>query len=80
MSTLKSSPNSSQKSTMIIKSGYVFDPLNEINGEVKDIFIKGGRVVADLSAAEAREAVVIDASGKTVMPGGVDSHAHLAGP
>ena len=67
-------------STMIIKGGYVFDPLNEINGDVKDIFIKSGKVVADLSAAEAREAVVIDASGKTVMPGGVDSHAHLAGP
>ena len=24
--------------TMIISNGYVFDPLNEINGEIKDIF------------------------------------------
>ncbi len=63
----------------IIKNGYVFDPLNEINGEVKDIFIKDGRVVASLSGAEARDATVIDASGKTVMPGGVDSHSHVAG-
>lgn len=80
MSTLKSNSMPARKSTMIIKGGYVFDPLNEINGDVKDIFIKDGKVVADLSATEAREAAVIDASGKTVMPGGVDSHAHLAGP
>lgn len=80
MSTLKSNPMPTQKSTMIIKGGYVFDPLNEINGDVKDIFIKDRKVVADLSAVEAREATVIDASDKTVMPGGVDSHAHLAGP
>ena len=63
----------------IIKNGYVFDPLNEINGEIKDIFIKDGKVVASLSGAEARDAAVIDAAGKTVMPGGVDSHSHVAG-
>lgn len=67
------------KNTMIIRNGYVFDPLNEINSEVKDIFIKDGKVVADLSGAEMRDAKIIDASGKTVMPGGVDSHSHVAG-
>ena len=66
-------------STMIIRNGYVFDPLNEINGEIKDVFIKDGKVVADLYGGEKRDAKVIDASGKTVMPGGVDSHAHVAG-
>ncbi|MBN1323141.1 MAG: formylmethanofuran dehydrogenase subunit A [Methanotrichaceae archaeon] len=65
--------------TTIIRNGYVFDPLNEIDGEIKDIFIKDGKVVADLYGAEKRDARVIDASGKTVMPGGVDSHAHVAG-
>lgn len=63
----------------IIKNGYVFDPLNGIDGEIKDIFIKDGKVVASLSGAEARDATVIDATGKTVMPGGVDSHSHVAG-
>jgi formylmethanofuran dehydrogenase subunit A len=63
----------------IIKNGYVFDPLNGIDGEIKDIFIKDGKVVAVLSGAEARDATVIDATGKTVMPGGVDSHSHVAG-
>ena len=64
---------------MIIKNGYVFDPLNEINGDIKDIFIRNGKVVPDLTTAEKRDAKVIDALGKTVMPGGVDSHAHVAG-
>jgi len=65
--------------TLIIRNGYVFDPLNEINGDVKDVFIRNGKVVDDLSGAEEKEARVIDATGKTVMPGGVDSHAHVAG-
>ncbi|MHC1589040.1 MAG: formylmethanofuran dehydrogenase subunit A [Methermicoccaceae archaeon] len=65
--------------TMVIKNGYVFDPLNEVNGEIMDIFIKDGKVVGELSAAEMKDAKVIDASGKTVMPGGVDSHSHVAG-
>jgi formylmethanofuran dehydrogenase subunit A len=60
--------------TITIKNGYVFDPLNEINGEIMDIFIRDGKVVKELSAAEIRDAKVIDASGMTVMPGGVDSH------
>jgi formylmethanofuran dehydrogenase subunit A len=64
---------------MIIRNGYVFDPLNGIDGEVKDVFIRRGRVVHDLTAAERKDAKVIDALGKTVMPGGVDSHAHVAG-
>jgi len=64
---------------MIIKNGYVFDPLNEIDGEVKDVFIKNGKVVYDLQGDDLRDAKVIDAKGKTVMPGGVDSHSHVAG-
>lgn len=66
-------------SAMIIKNGHIFDPLNEINGEIKDVLIKDGKIVAELSKAETQDAKVIDASGKTVMPGGVDSHSHVAG-
>ncbi|HPE51967.1 MAG TPA: formylmethanofuran dehydrogenase subunit A, partial [Methanothrix soehngenii] len=65
--------------TMIIKNGYLFDPLNAIDGEVKDIFIREGKVVSSLSGHEAKDATVIDARGKTVMPGGVDAHSHVAG-
>ncbi len=65
--------------TTIIRNGYVFDPLNGINGDVADIFIKDGKVVSGLTSTEQRDATIIDATGKTVMPGGVDSHSHVAG-
>lgn len=65
--------------TIVIKNGYVYDPLNEVNGEQQDIFIKDGVVVSELSAADMKDAKIIDATGKTVMPGGVDSHTHIAG-
>ncbi len=37
--------------TMVIRNGYVFDPLNEIDGEIKDIFIKNGKIVEDLNSS-----------------------------
>ena len=44
--------------TMIIKNGYLFDPLNAIDGEVKDIFIREGKVVSSLSGPEIGRAHV----------------------
>jgi len=62
--------------TLVIKNGYVYDPLTGINGEQKDIFIKEGKIVEETSEKDAK---VIDVEGKTVMPGGVDLHSHIAG-
>ena len=59
-----------------IVNGRVYDPSNGIEGEVRDICVKDGKIVADVSA-EARR---IDAKGMVVMPGGVDIHCHIAGP
>ncbi len=61
---------------IIIKNGYVVDPSQKIDGDVKDIAIKDGKIVEKVSSG----AKVIDAKGKVVMPGGVDIHAHVAGP
>jgi formylmethanofuran dehydrogenase subunit A len=58
-----------------IKNGVVFDPLNGISGEVMDIFIEDGKIVEECKAER-----IIDASGKLVFPGGIDIHAHVAGP
>src|SRR5262245_56498212 len=57
-----------------ITGGKVYDPANNINGVVKDIFIDDGHIVA--SAEDGR---TIDASGMIVFPGGVDIHTHVAG-
>lgn len=61
---------------LLVKNGYVFDPLNGINGEKMDIAVKDGKVVERVNEHRAK---VIDATGMTVMPGGVDIHSHIAG-
>ena len=59
-----------------IAAGRVYDPANGIAGEVRDVCIQDGKIVADVPP-HARS---IDARGMVVMPGGVDIHAHIAGP
>lgn len=62
---------------LLIKNGKVYDPLNGIEGEVKDIHIKDGKIVEKL---EENEFEVIDATGKIVAPANIDIHSHIAGP
>ncbi len=59
-----------------IVNGRVHDPVNDIDGEVKEICIQDGKIV-DSVPPEARR---IDAQGMVIMPGGVDIHCHIAGP
>ncbi|MEM0232483.1 MAG: formylmethanofuran dehydrogenase subunit A [Candidatus Nezhaarchaeales archaeon] len=63
---------------IMIKGGYIIDPLNKVNCEVMDIGVLDGKIV-DPSTIEGK-ARVIDAKGKLVMPGGIDLHTHIAGP
>jgi len=57
-----------------IAGGAVHDPANGIDGEVRDVCIEDGRIVASLPAGTP----TVDARGMVVMPGGVDIHAHFA--
>jgi formylmethanofuran dehydrogenase subunit A len=60
-----------------ITGGRVYDPANGVDGELRDVCLgDDGRIVAQLPA----HAPSIDARGMVVMPGGVDIHAHIAGP
>ncbi|MDP9401219.1 MAG: formylmethanofuran dehydrogenase subunit A [Actinomycetota bacterium] len=59
-----------------IAQGQVYDPANGIAGEVRDVCVSEGKIVADVPAHARR----LDARGMVVMPGGVDIHAHIAGP
>lgn len=59
-----------------MKNGYLFDPLNGVDGEKADIAIKDGKIVEKVNEHKAKK---IDASGMIVMPGGVDIHCHIAG-
>jgi len=62
--------------SFIVKDGFVYDPLNGIDGEKISLFVKDGKIVEKI---DERKAKVIDASGMIVMPGGVDIHCHIAG-
>ena len=57
-----------------ITGGRIFDPANGVDGDVRDICIDDGRIVADVPASAPR----LDARGMVVMPGGVDMHCHVA--
>jgi formylmethanofuran dehydrogenase subunit A len=63
-----------------IAGGMVYDPANGIDGEVRDIWIQGRKIVPPPVDPETRPSRVIDAHGLVVMPGGVDMHCHIAGP
>ena len=57
-----------------ITGGAIHDPANGIDGDVRDICIDGGRIVASLPA----DAPVLKADGMVIMAGGIDIHAHVA--
>ena len=59
-----------------IKGGKVYDPANGVDGEVRDVLMRDGRVVDQVS----EKARTINAHGMVVMPGAVDIHCHIAGP
>jgi formylmethanofuran dehydrogenase subunit A len=61
---------------LLVKNGFVYDPLNGVNGEKMDIAVRDGKIVEKLSERRARK---VDASGMIVMPGAVDIHTHIAG-
>ena len=67
------------KYDLLLKGGTVLDPANGFDG-VADVGISAGaieRVAPDLDPAQADD--MIDVSNRWVMPGHVDTHAHVAG-
>src|SRR4051812_23943025 len=63
-----------------IAGGTVYDPANAVDGVVADLWVRDGKVVAPPAEPDARPDRILDARGLVVMPGGVDMHAHIAGP
>src|SRR5689334_19562072 len=69
---------------ILIKGGHVVDP-GRING-LADILIENGKIIAvgpsvlPASQQKSDGLTVLDAKGKTVLPGLVDLHCHLREP
>ncbi len=64
---------------MLIKltGGKVYDPANKVDGEVRDIYVADGRIIAP--APEARIDKEYDLRGRIVMAGAIDPHTHIGG-
>ena len=60
-----------------IRGAKLYDPSQGLEGQVGDIWIEAGRIVAPPEGTRAEK--VIDAAGKILAPAGVEIHSHVAG-
>jgi formylmethanofuran dehydrogenase subunit A len=61
---------------LLIKNGLVYDPINKIEGEKKDILIEAGKIIDKFGSN--KDIKEIDATGKSVIPAALDIHTHVA--
>ncbi|MFH1070358.1 MAG: dihydroorotase [Candidatus Glassbacteria bacterium] len=64
---------------LLLKGGRVVDPANNIDEQL-DLLLAGGKVAEIGKELAPDGAVVIDAAGRTVVPGLIDMHVHLREP
>lgn len=62
-----------------LKNARVYDPLQKLNGELMDLWIRDDRIVDPKQITDADSAVTYDLNGAITMAGGVDIHSHIAG-
>ncbi|MEZ5899077.1 MAG: formylmethanofuran dehydrogenase subunit A [Hyphomicrobiaceae bacterium] len=64
---------------MLIKltGGKVYDPINGVDGEIRDIFIRDGRIVQPSPSDKVDQEYPLH--GRVVMAGGIDPHSHIGG-
>lgn len=60
-----------------LAGGTIYDPINGLDGEVRDLWIEDDRIIDP--PADRRADRVIDVAGKVLMPGGIDLHSHIGG-
>jgi formylmethanofuran dehydrogenase subunit A len=63
--------------TLRIRGGRVIDPAHGVDGELRDVGVRDGRI-AHLAPGEPVNQE-IDATGCIVMAGGIDMHSHIGG-
>ena len=66
---------------ILIQNVSIFDGVNENLLHQKDVLIEKDRIkkISDTGSINAENAQLIDGSGKTLMPGFIDSHVHVTG-
>ncbi|MGH8756468.1 MAG: formylmethanofuran dehydrogenase subunit A, partial [Burkholderiales bacterium] len=65
---------------MLLKltGGKIYDPANQVNGEVRDVFVRDSRIVSAPASGEKIDREH-DVSGRIVMAGAIDLHTHIGG-
>lgn len=61
-----------------ITGGRVYDPSRGIDGQILDLYLRDGYIVADPGPGVPADEVY-DAAGMVVMAGAIDIHSHIAG-
>lgn len=67
-------------SLLCIANAQVYDPANGIDGQIRDLWIRDGKIVPPPDDPQIKPDRQWDATGLIALPGGVDIHAHIAGP
>ncbi len=62
----------------LLRGGTLVDPANAAEPRAGDLWIEAGKLIPP--PADGLADKIVDISGLVVMPGGVDIHAHVAGP
>jgi len=62
---------------MRLAGGRLIDPAHGVDGQVRDLYVRDGRVVDE--PPDAAVAHTIDVSGRVVMAGAIDLHTHIGG-
>jgi formylmethanofuran dehydrogenase subunit A len=62
---------------MRLAGGRVIDPAHGVDGQVRDVYVRDGRIIDTPSDAAAAQS--IDVTGRIVMAGAIDLHTHVGG-
>ena len=61
-----------------LQNARIYDPINRINGKIKDLYIKNGHIIDKPKHGE-KASTTINLKNKIIMAGGIDIHSHIAG-
>ncbi len=61
-----------------LKGARIYDPANGVDGEIRDLYLRDGRIVAT-PAADEPIGHEYDLAGRIVMAGAIDMHTHIGG-
>ncbi|MSP85815.1 MAG: formylmethanofuran dehydrogenase subunit A [Methylotenera sp.] len=62
----------------LLKNGRLYDPTNQKNGVIENIYLEQGRIIAKPHGA-IKITKTFDLTGKIVMAGAIDMHSHIGG-